>query len=173
MRVAYLTGDLVHLRPFIEEDVDSATAWFDSPFPINASRAKKFLDDQPEFWWVQPEFTLIIARIEDDEVVGGLKLRTSNRRSVSLRFHLAPSAMDADALRADAIRIAVPWLRDEHEMMVVRLRVAADEAETIAAAESLGMQPNVRLREFVARGGTRVDEIVYEALNPRWEVKDA
>ncbi len=174
MQVVYLTGDKVYLRSLDEEDANRATAWFGSPFPINASRAKTVLDEHPYAWWGESELTLVIARNEDDEAVGGVTLSTSSdRRIASVRFHMAPALLDADALRVDAIRIVIPWLRDEHEHMVVRLRVPANETETITVAEELGMQPSVRLREFVASGGTRVDEIVYEALNSRWKVIDA
>lgn len=173
MQVVYLTGDRIYLRSLVEEDVDCATSWFDSPFPINASRAKAFLDQQPNGWWTQEDFTLVVARTEDDELVGGMKLSISDRRIATLRFHIAPTLPDADMLRSDAVRVVVPWLQDDHEFMVVRVHVPADQSETIAAAEELGMQPSVRLREFVARGGMRVDEIIYEALNPRWEVRHA
>ncbi len=173
MRVGYLTGSKVRLRPLVEEDKERATAWFDSQFPINASRVSTFFDDIPALWWEDPVFSLVIERAENDEVVGGLRLTNSDRRTTSLLFHMAPVLPDADALRADALRVVVPWLRDEHEYMVVRLYIGADASETIATAEQLGMQLSVRLREFLASPGGRVDRLCYEALNPRWEVRDA
>lgn len=173
MRVGYLTGAKVRLRPLIEEDKDCATAWFDSLFPINASRASVFFDEIKAFWWNEDAITLVIERIDDGEVIGSLCMTNSNRRTTSMTFHMAPVMTDEDALRADALRVVVPWLRDEHEFMVVRLHIAADARETIMAAEELGMQLSARLREFVARPGYRVDRLCYEALNPRWEVRSA
>jgi RimJ/RimL family protein N-acetyltransferase len=174
MQVVYLTGENIYLRPLVEEDADHATAWYNSPFPINAGRAKGILEEHQSEWWEQTDVTLVIARTENDEPIGGMKLSTgSSRRTAKLRFHMAPALPEADELRAEAVRIVVPWLRDEHEMMVVSLHVAADEVVTVAAAEELDMQLSVRLREFVARAGARVDELIYEALNPRWEVRDA
>jgi RimJ/RimL family protein N-acetyltransferase len=55
----------------------------------------------------------------------------------------------------------------------VRLTVAADQPATLAAADALGMVRAARLREWLARPGGRVDQIYCEALNPRWEVRDA
>lgn len=173
MYPGYLTGKKVRLRAPVEADKDCATAWFDSPFPINASRAATFFEEMPGKWWEQPALTLVIARVETDEVVGGLRLTNSDRRTTSMSFHMAPVLPDADELRADAVRIVVPWLRDEHEYMVVRLHIGADATETVAAAEQLGMRLGVRLREFLAGPGGRVDRLCYEALNPRWEVQDA
>jgi len=173
MRVGYLTGERIYLRPLEEADQETATAWFDSPFPINGTRAKTFLDEQPVHWWDQSDHTLVIARVEDDSPIGGLNLWSENRRIVVLRFHMAPVLDDVDALRAEAVRIVVPWLRDEHEYMVVELYTADDEPETVAAAEGVGMKLAYRLREFLARPGGRVDELSYVATNPRWEVRDA
>lgn len=173
MRVGYLTGQRIHIRPPVEEDKECATAWFNSVFPINASRAATFLEDQTFPWWAATEFTFVVARTEDDVVIGSVNLNISDWRAVSLRVHMAPSLPNADELRAEVIRMVVPWLRDEHEFMVVRLFVAADQPETIAASEDLGMLLAVRLREFIAVPGGRVDELAYEALNPRWEVPHA
>jgi RimJ/RimL family protein N-acetyltransferase len=86
---------------------------------------------------------------------------------------MAPMLEDSDELRAEALRLLVPWQRDEHEMMVTRLYVPADQPRTIAAAEELGMTLSVRLREFIPVPDGRVDELIYEAINPRWEVPHA
>ncbi len=173
MQVVYLTGERIYLRAPVEEDADHAVAWFDSPFPINGSRAKTFFDDHPTYWWDADSFALVIARTDDNQLVGGMSLSSSDWRVAGIRFHIAPTLEDADALQSEALKLVIPWLRDEHEFMVVRVQLAADQPATIAAAEELGMQPSVRLREWFARGGERVDAIVYEALNPRWEVRDA
>jgi RimJ/RimL family protein N-acetyltransferase len=173
MRVGYLTGERIHIRPPVEEDKTCATAWFNSLFPINASRANVFLEEQTFPFWNASEFTFIIARVDDDVVVGSVNLGISDWRAVTVRIHMAPSLAEADEFRAEAIRMVVPWLRDEHEFMVVRVFLPADQETAIAATVDLGMQLSVRLREFVAVAGGRVDELAYEALNPRWEVPDA
>jgi RimJ/RimL family protein N-acetyltransferase len=80
---------------------------------------------------------------------------------------------DTDELRAEVVRMVIPWLRDEHEFMVVRLFVAENATETIAAIDEVGMQLAARLREFLAAPGGRIDELAYEALNPRWELPHA
>ena len=96
----------------------------------------------PSFWWEQSTITLVIERVDDDQVVGGLTAltNTSRRTRRQYSFHMAPALPEADVLRADALRIVIPWLRDEHEYMVVRLNVAADEHETVAAAEEFGYE---------------------------------
>jgi len=171
MRIVYLTGEHVYLRPLVLADKDSASAWHPGPFLMGAAQAEKVLKDEAAGGAAR---RLALVRSQTDEVVGSVKLTSHDGfRRCWVTFHMAPSMMDADALRAEALRLIVPWLRDQMEVMVVSVEVAADEMETIAAATELGMELNVRLREFVARAGCRVDRLIYQALNPRWEVKDA
>lgn len=172
MRATFLTGERVYLRVMLASDKEHAAAWFDSPFPIDATRAEKFLKEAHQRPWPRP-LHLAIVRAADEAVIGGATVRSWNGRTARLSFHLAPWLAEADAPRAEALRLLVPWLRDEHEHMVVRVAIAADEPATLAAAEALGMVAGVRLRERLARPGGRVDQFLYEALNPRWEVKDA
>jgi len=173
MRVVYLTGDRVHIRPPVEEDKECAIAWFNSLIPANEVRAAQSLENQVYPYWEATEFTFIIARVADDKVIGSVHLSIGDWRVVSVRFHMAPVLPDADELRADALRLIIPWLRDEFEFMAVRLAVPDNQTATIAAAEELDMVLSVRLREFVPVPGGRADELTYEALNPRWEVPHA
>ena len=80
---------------------------------------------------------------------------------------------DGDEVRVEALRLVVPWLRDEVEMMTVTASIPADELALIAAAEAMGMVRQARLREHVVRPGGRVDLVLYQALNPRREVPRA
>jgi len=170
MRIVYLTGERVYLRPLVLADKDVASAWHPGPFLVGAAQAENVLKDEA----TDPGRRLALVRRQTDEIVGSVNLRSNDGfRRCFVTFHMAPSTSDQDALRAEAVRLIVPWLRDQMEVMVVSIEMAGDEAETIAAAEELGMVLSVRLREFVARAGHRVDSVTYQALNPRWEVKDA
>lgn len=174
LRAVYLTGRRVYLRAMQKEDGELGAAWLDDTFPVNAGRAEKTLEEDAASSWPVPKRRLAIGRVEGDEVIGGVLISsTDSFRTGSIALTMAPWLLDADALRAETVRLVVPWLRDESEMMVVSLAAAADEPETIAAAEELGMARAARLREWYARPGGRVDCLLYEALNPRWEVRDA
>lgn len=170
MRIVYLTGERVYLRPLVLTDKDCASAWHPGPFLMGAAQAENILKDEA----AGRERRLALVRSQTDEIVGSVKLTSNDGfRRCWVTFHMAPSTIDGDTLRAEALRVIVPWLRDQMEVMVVSVEMAADEVETIAAAEALGMVRSVRLREFVARAGHRVDNLIYQALNPRWEVRDA
>ena len=175
LRPDYLRGARVYIRAMVEEDKERGVAWLDGTFPANASRAEKVLkEEHGGAPWGRARRRLALARVEDDEVVGSVQVISwDNFRTCRLAFEMALWREDADALRAEALGLLVHWLRDETELMVVTVDLAADEPETIAAAEASGMVRNARLRERFGRPGRRVDAFVYQALNPRWEVRDA
>ncbi|HEY8598554.1 MAG TPA: GNAT family protein [Thermomicrobiales bacterium] len=174
MRAIYLTGETVYLRAMLASDKENAAAWYASPFPINATRAEEWLKEaHTDIWGNNKPRHYLIARVTDDEAVGSATLTSRGSRRGMLTFAMAPWRDDADLLRAEALRLIVPWVRDDLELMHLMLTVAADETATVAAAEDLGLQRAARLRGFVARPTGRVDRVLYEALNTPWRVGDA
>jgi RimJ/RimL family protein N-acetyltransferase len=173
MQPTFLTGERLYVRAMRFADKEQAIAWFEGPFPVNAPRAETFLREVHHETWHPPTTYLAIVRLETDEVVGGVRMWSHDRRSGYLRITMAPCLADADGLRADALRLLIPWWRDEHEFMEMTVELPADEPKSIAAAEALGMVLNTRWRESVARPGHFVDLLVYQALNARWEAPDA
>jgi RimJ/RimL family protein N-acetyltransferase len=166
LRPAYLTGPHLYIRALLLDDKAHAAAWFPSPLPINAARAEEFIKDAFK-GGSRGVHHFVIARLENDEIVGGLKFWTTFRVG-TLTFHMAPWLPDADELRAEALGVAVRWLRDDFELMTIGVALPADAPLSLAAAERAGMRQNARLREALARPGGRVDELLFEALNPRW-----
>lgn len=172
MRAVYLTGEHLFIRALVAADAACAAAWFDSPFPVNAVRAEAWLKETHASVDRPPTLHYAIVRTEDDAVIGGVTLETDYRIG-TLTLRIAPWLPNADALRAAALRILHPWLRDDLELMTFVIHIPADQPETIAAAEALGMVPGVRLREAIARPSHRVDELIYQALLTPWAVRDA
>jgi hypothetical protein len=169
----FLSGELVDIRAMKRTDKDQATAWFDSPFPVNANRAETFLREEHTATWHPQTSLLVLVRLGTDDIVGGVSLWTEDRRVGWLRISLAPVLTDADAVHGDALRMLIPWWRDEHEFMAVNVEIPADRSETISAAEELGMVPGVTWRQSVLREDHAVDLLLYQALNPRWAVVNA
>jgi len=170
MRVTYLTGERVYLRAMVEADKDVGIAWWPGPFLVNAARAEEWLKEEHKDIYTKHTRRYVIVRVVDDTVVGSVALQDHDHRRGTVVFHMAPTLAEADVLRADALRLVVPWVRDDLELMVLTLICAADETETLAAARELGMEESVRLREFVARPGGRVDRVFMEMLNTPWRV---
>lgn len=174
MRAAYLTGETIYLRALVEADKETAAAWYAGPFPTNAARAEDWLREaHTDIWRHNKPRHYAIAQVVDDAPIGGARLAQQGGRRGFLTFSVAPWRDDADRIQAEALRIVVPWARDDLELMTLTVPLAADETATIAAAEALGLTVAARLREFVARPGGRVDRLYYEALNTPWKVGDA
>jgi RimJ/RimL family protein N-acetyltransferase len=170
LRATFLSGEHVYIRALVLEDKEHAVAWFRGPFPVNAGNAESFLREEHKN--LEPnEQHLAIVRADGDEVIGGAALWT-DRRVAYLTCKMAPWVSDADERQADALRLLVPWLRDEGEMMVTDVKIAADEPLSIAAAEALGMVHTATQRQWLVRPSGRIDEHRYEALNRRWQVEE-
>jgi RimJ/RimL family protein N-acetyltransferase len=165
LRAIYLTGERVYLRALVESDKQQASAWMPGSFPANSVRAEAFFKESVKLW--QRKNQLVICRTDSDEIVGGVSL-WNDPRHAHVRFTIAPRVEDAGSIRGDVIRLMVPWLRDELDVITTSFDLAADDTEAIAAAEELGLLRAVRLREWIARPGHRVDLYVYQAVNYRW-----
>ncbi len=175
MKAPFLTGERVYIRAMVEEDKDCAVAWFDSEFPVNAVRAEKFMRDNITEALAARRKYYVIVRTESDEVIGGIKLKSWDMRAADLTIRMAPhlSHDAADGYKADALRLFVPWIRDEHEYMAQTIEIADDEAHCIQAAEDMDLYFGARFRGYLRRPGGRIDLRVYQALNTKWEVPDA
>lgn len=176
LRAVYLTGEQVYIRALTKEDAKAAVAWFDGPFPINESGAEEQLKElHSGNQWLGQKSIYAIARRSDDHVVAGVTVKIWRGTQADLKFHTAPwlDPGEADALRAEALALIVPWLRDEREVMAVQANIPADQPASLAAAEASGMTVAARLRRFIARPGQRVDLLLCEALNPLWEARNA
>ena len=174
MRPPYLTGPRIYLRPLLVGDREHAAAWSAGPFPVDATQAEAFIRaEAPDGWAPPARLHLAIARLDGDEVVGGATVDGPGQHACEVAVRAAPWLPDADAVRVEALRLLVPWLRDEVEMMTVTVAFPADEPALIAAADAMGMVRQARLREHVIRPDGRVDLLLYQALNPRREVPRA
>ncbi len=182
MRAIYLMGTNVYLRAMVASDKESGIAWFnpklplggfDHHFPIDATRAEAALKEEHHGLWPGGRHRYAIVRNINEQVVGALLESGSYPVMANIGIHMAPALDDEDVLRAEAVSLVVPWLRDEREFRVIRMQIPADQTETIAAAESVGMSHAARLRRYVARPGTRVDLLMYQTVNPRWVGTDA
>jgi hypothetical protein len=168
MRVVYLTGDDFYLRPMVLDDKDHAVSWFNSPIPIGADAAETVLKEAHKNGWDEPdEMYLGVVRTSDDVLIGSAIIKNQARRTAWLSIRSAPMIDDGERLRAKVLELVVPWLRDELEILVVRFDIPADESLMLKMAEKLEMRPAIRMREWIARPGHRVDLLGYQALNPK------
>ncbi len=166
----FLVGEEVYVRGIEEGDAKYVTAWRDSLFPVSTARAETIIKEDIPKEWDQRKNTMMLVRKTDDRVVGAVIVVGSTwSPSTRVSVRLDPLLGSVGArMKADAIALVFPWLADENQKPVMRMGVASDEAEAIAAAERIGMRQTARYREALWRLGQRQDELVYEYLNPKW-----
>lgn len=164
----YLTGQRVSLRALGSDDANVAEAWHPAPYGLNASRGESVVKEEQENTRNRKRLGVVLT--DSGELIGGVQIEHRLLHAhVEITIARRREGQDADALRADVLRLVVPWLRDEGEYSVVGVDLAGDWMESIAAAQELGMQQTARLREWFARPGGRTDLVIYSAVNPFWE----
>ena len=167
---SYLSGERIYLRAPLKEDTAASASWFPSVFPVGPGKAESHLKEQlKRVWWPGDNLHLMMVRTDDDQIVGGVIVEhpTGPTTNVTLRLSPILAFADADRTQADTLTILVRWLINEAEVLTITVNVGADQHLTLAVASDLGMSQQVRLREFLARPGGRIDMIQLQALNPR------
>jgi RimJ/RimL family protein N-acetyltransferase len=166
---SYLIGDTIYLRGAELGDAKWATAWRPRPFPISAEEAEKQLKKTVPNESGKRIALLVACRREDGRPVGSARIDESNPTITPLSLHADPTLGAAGALvQAEMLAQLVPWLSGERYRPVVVLVTDTGLKPVQAAAESLGMQPAVQLRDGIWRDGRCHDMVFYEYLNPLW-----
>ncbi|MGH2531393.1 MAG: GNAT family N-acetyltransferase [Thermomicrobiales bacterium] len=167
---AFLVGETIYLRAVELGDAKTTPRWRPSPFPIPAEVAeenlKKEIPDQSR----DRSQRLIAFRVADDRPVGSVMIETQAFPSVWVyELHADPILGErGGAVRAEIMRLVVPWLLHEREKMAVWVDTVGGDTQVEAAAADLGMRFAYRLREAIWTDGQWHDEVMYEALHPAW-----
>jgi RimJ/RimL family protein N-acetyltransferase len=165
----FLTGDKLYLRAPEEADAAYAAAWRDSPYPIIRQRAEKIINEEFPKDFDRRIMHLVACRRADDIPVGGVTYTFPDDRRSVIRVTANPALGDqAGAVKAEIVRIVVPWLSAEQRRMVVWAELDAPEPEVLAAVAAIGMEPAACFREAVWKDGARHDQWTYQLLHPRW-----
>jgi RimJ/RimL family protein N-acetyltransferase len=173
----YLRDDRYGLRAPVPDDADVAGAWYEGAFPVSAEAARAMLVEQESIpWGGNPTIRLIVTELETGAVVGGALVERQNTRVGKLQVTVGGpdrAGEGAQRLRAAVLRLLVPWVMGELNMMTAVLDVPADETIVIDAARELGLVEVARLREHIARSAGRVDLLMLERVNRQWGRGDA
>ena len=165
----FLVGDSLYLRPLELGDAARAGSWRGSPFPVPAARAEDFLKQEIPKEMERRKVRFVACRRADDAPVGAVVFEVQDWRTASV-VPTADVALGADGsrIKAEIVRLIVPWLVEERHLTAVWVELDAGEPDTLAAAGAIGMRPAARLREAIWRNGARHDQVVYERLHAGW-----
>src|SRR5688500_16794695 len=116
----FLVGETLYLRAWELCDAAHAAAWHASPYPITRQRAEKMLQEDLPKRADRGVYTYIACRREDDVPVGAVVGDEADRRTAHLTFWANPALGDGTAaVKAELLRIVVPWLATERNSMVI------------------------------------------------------
>lgn len=173
----YLRGERYGLRAPVLGDAEDPGAWYEGAFPITPEAARTLLEEQETIpWGTNPTIRLIAIDLETGTIAGGaLVERTDNRVSTLVITAGGPDQAGAAAqrFRADMLRLLLPWVMGELDLMTAVIDVPADETILIETARELGMVEAARLREHIRRPAGRVDLLMLERVNRQWGRRDA
>lgn len=173
----YLQDGRFGLRAPVPEDAEYAGAWYEGAFPISAEAAREHLAEHETLpWGINPTIRLIVVELDTGSVVGGVLVERQNNRVgkiVIVAGRPDPASEAAQRVRAAVLRMVVPWMMGELNLMTAVIDAPADETVVIEAARELGLVEVVRLREHIARPSGRVDLLMLERVNRRWGRADA
>ncbi|MBA2520139.1 MAG: GNAT family N-acetyltransferase [Chloroflexia bacterium] len=168
----FLVGETLYLRPLEQGDAKYPGAWHFASYPINRQRAEELLTKELPKEAESHTRRLVACRRSDDTPVGAVKYEVQGWRTAFVQLRADPRLRpEGAAIRAEMLRIVVPWLSEESHNMVVWAELDAPAPAVIAAVEGLGMRPAARLREAIWRDGARHDQWVYELPHPGWVEK--
>ncbi len=173
----YLRDERYGLRAPVPEDAAAAGAWYEGAFPISTETARAMLVEQETIpWGANPMIRLIAMELDSDRVVGGAVVERQDNRVGKLQVTAGGplrAGEEGQRLRAALLRLLVPWMMGELNMMTAVIDIPADETIMIDAARELALVEVVRLREHIARPDRRVDLLMLERVNRRWGRGDA
>lgn len=165
----FLVGETIYLRGLEKDDAKRAAAWRESHFPVTSARAEELLKEAVSGEEEQTGLILVACRNDGDLPVGSAKFQSWNRRTGTLSLWTDPGLGPRGAeIRAEMLRLIVPWQVDERQLMLLWVFVDSDDAVVMQAAESIGMVQAARLREAIWRNGKRQDQVIYHQLNSHW-----
>jgi RimJ/RimL family protein N-acetyltransferase len=163
----WLVGETVYVRPLTLADAEYASAWRGTGYPEAPERTRGWIADTL-IGGHGKAFLLIVRRV-DDRPLGSVTVdyRTFPHHEVTV--HIDPLYGErAEAWRAEALAMILPWIVDEQERPKAGTRVAARETAVISAIEAIGARATARFREKLATPGGRDDELIYEYLSRSW-----
>ncbi len=165
----FLIGDTLYLRGLEARDAKRAAAWRLSPFPVPVARAEEILKEDIAPQAEHERLRLIACRIADDEPVGAVDLRGWGGRNAYVSPWADPGfGPGGAAVKAEVLRIVVPWLSGERIVMAVFAWINSGEPPVTATASALGMRTAATVREAIWCDGARQDGLLYELLHPDW-----
>jgi RimJ/RimL family protein N-acetyltransferase len=166
----FLVGETLYLRPLEAADAQFPGAWHQSPFAINPQRAEVILTKEIPSEADKRKHRLVACRRSDDIPVGAVLYHSWSDFYTWVQLRVDPALDDeqTSAIKAEMLRIFVPWRSQECLNLGVWVELDGPAPALLDAAKTIGMRPASCYREAIWHRGARHDQWVYELLHPVW-----
>lgn len=166
----FLVGETIYLRGVEIADAKATPRWRSSPFPLPAEVAEEQLKKEVPDQGRDRTQQLVALRVADDRPVGSVMIGYWHSSTAWIHdLYADPLLGDAaGAVRAEILRVLVPWLLLERDKMAVFVEFAGGDPAVEEAAVELDMRFGYRLREAIWQDGGWRDEICYQVFHPAW-----
>ncbi len=171
----FLVGPSLYLRAVRLSDVATAPRWYPSLFPLPAPVVEERLKERFDKGYYEEELKqlFIVCRRADDLPVGSVELKMAGWRYADVNITVDPLCSERvqDQLHAEVLKILIPWLLHERNVMTVEFGSLDGMPETTSVARESGARVAARLRDFRLVNGRRRDEFWHQVLHPDWLTK--
>jgi hypothetical protein len=164
---AWLSDEVIGLRAPLIDDAGEAERWYEGPSGSREDVEIELRRQERIPWGRNPTIRLIAVELATGSILAGVVVDRSANRTGRLTVTCLDGEERATVL-SRIFSLLLQWLFDEVGLMTAVLRVPADDAAMIRAAEAAGMRVAVRLREHIRRKGCRVDLLELERVNMDW-----
>jgi RimJ/RimL family protein N-acetyltransferase len=166
----FLVGPTLYLRGIESDDATSGVAWYPSSYPIPPDILEERLKESVPDDARNAKYRLVACRRSDDLAVGSVGFQIDGGRTADFTVYTNPVYPETTRgeIAAELIRLMVPYLLIERDVMAVWFETATGLPLIGETAVAVGMRKAYRLREAFFVNGVRRDHVCYEMLHPRW-----
>ncbi len=176
MKIPFLIGERIYLRPLEKEDLDRCLTWINDPAVIN-TLGRKFPTNraQEEEWLVNQyksdkSFSLAVVVNKGDRHIGNCGFNDIdyvNRKAV---FGIMIGEKDCwdKGYGTEAARLMIKYGFEQLNLHRISLTVYSYNARAIRAYEKAGFKLEGKMRESYFRNGCYFDILIMAILESEW-----
>lgn len=168
-----LTGKLVRLREYREEDIKVAQRYMNDPdtikslgirvpFPFTYADEKKFVEDNSAF---KDEYNFAIESLDEPRYIGGCGMHNLDWKNskVGVGIAIGDKRLRGKGYGTDAMKVLVNFIFNEMNINKIKLGVFAFNEGAIRCYEKVGFQREAIFKKELYRSG-KFHDVIYMSI---------
>jgi len=176
MRMPFLVGERIYLRPLAEEDLDRCMRWINDPeilstlgrrFPMSRTLEREWLTSQ---YKSEKDFSLAIVLKDGDLHIGNCGLHQIDYQNRNAEFGILIGEKEhwGHGYAPEAAKMILQHGFDELNLHRISLEVYSHNERAQRAYEKAGFTPEGTMREAYFRSGRYYDNLIMGILRSEW-----